>query len=185
MKLTDAARTAFGSAASVRRSQDVAASSASIASARCVRSFGNSAARLRRRARRPRLRIWLDQRGHRRTLLHRQLAADQVGGLDAGGALVDRRDAGVAQVLRHAGLLDEAHAAMHLDRQRRDLHAELGAPALQHRRQQFDAGLAAGALLGIGMPVGEIHIGRHDVARSARIASIWLFIVSSMRRTSG
>src|SRR3546814_5416030 len=47
---------------------------------------------------------------------HRQLAADEVHGLDAVGALVDRRDAGVAEVLGDAGLLDVAHAAEQIGR---------------------------------------------------------------------
>ena len=55
-----------------------------------------------------------DQAGHHRTLVARQLAPDQVVGLDAGGAFVDGGDARVALVLRRAGLLDEAHAAVHL-----------------------------------------------------------------------
>ena len=50
---------------------------------------------------------------------HRQLAADEVDRLDAVGALVDRRDADVAVVLGDAGLLDEAHAAVDLDRRAR------------------------------------------------------------------
>jgi hypothetical protein len=60
----------------------------------------------------------------------RQLAADQVHGLHAVGALVDRRDAGVAVVLGRAGLLDEAHAAVHLHAERGDLHAHVGGPGL-------------------------------------------------------
>ena len=72
-----------------------------------------------------------------------ELAADQVGGLDAVGALVDRRDAGVAIVLGGAGLLDVAHAAMHLDAGRGDLDAEVGAPGLDHRGQQVGPALGA------------------------------------------
>ena len=65
-----------------------------------------------------------------------ELAADEVDGLDAVGAFVDRRDAGVAEMLGGAGLLDEAHAAVHLDAERRDLDAEIGPPRLDDRREQ-------------------------------------------------
>ena len=74
--------------------------------------------------------------GHDPAGPHRELAADQVHGLDAVGALVDRGDADVAEVLGDARLLDVAHAAVHLDRQRRDLDAEVGAPTLGQRREQ-------------------------------------------------
>src|SRR6202008_1634084 len=57
----------------------------------------------------------------------RDLAPDQVHRLDAGGALVDGGDARVAQVLRRAGLLDEAHAAVHLHAERGDRDDGLGA----------------------------------------------------------
>ena len=56
-----------------------------------------------------------DQRSRVHPLVACQLAPDQVVGLDAGRALVDRGDARIAQILRGAGLLDEAHAAVHLD----------------------------------------------------------------------
>src|SRR5712691_5117860 len=46
---------------------------------------------------------------------------------------VDRRDSRVAQVLRRAGLLDEAHAAVHLDARGRHLDAGFGEPALDDR----------------------------------------------------
>ena len=48
------------------------------------------------------------------TAVAADLAGDEVDGLDGVGALIDRRDADVAEELRRAGLLDEAHAAMHL-----------------------------------------------------------------------
>src|SRR3546814_19645787 len=61
--------------------------------------------------------------------------------LDAVGALVDRQDAGVAVVLRGAGLLDEAHAAVHLHAERGDLAGGVGAPGLHNRNQQVEARL--------------------------------------------
>ena len=63
--------------------------------------------------------------GHHATTPHRQLAAHEVHGLDAVGALVDRGDAGVPVVLGHPGLLDVAHPAEHLDGEARELHAEV------------------------------------------------------------
>ena len=65
----------------------------------------------------------------RRAAVARRLAADQVVGLDAGRAFVDRDDARVAVVLRGAGLLDEAHAAVHL-------HAERTRPPAPSRCDQ-------------------------------------------------
>ncbi len=66
----------------------------------------------------------------RGALVARQLAADQIVGLNAGGSLVNRRDAGIAKKLRGARLLDEAHAAVHLNPERGDVHRILRAPAL-------------------------------------------------------
>ena len=59
--------------------------------------------------------------------------------MDAVGPLVDRRDPRVAQVLRGTGLLDEAHAAMHLHAERGGLDAGIGAPRLRHGDQQRPA----------------------------------------------
>ena len=44
-----------------------------------------------------------------------------------GGAFVDGAGCDVAIVLRRTGLLDEAHAAVHLHPEARDLQAHLGA----------------------------------------------------------
>src|SRR3546814_12207967 len=77
---------------------------------------------------------------------HAELAPDKVGGLDAVGAFIDRGDARVAIMLRCAGLLDEAHAAMDLDAQARDLAADVGRMRLGQWHQYFGAprrGLAA------------------------------------------
>ena len=113
---------------------------------------------------RPHLR---DERAYRGAVVRGELAPDQIGGLDTGGALVDRGDAGVAQVLARAGLLDVAHPAVDLDAERGDLDAELGAPRLQHRREQLDAVLAALALCRVRVAVGEVDVGRDDVAERA------------------
>ena len=65
-----------------------------------------------------------------------ELAADHVHGLDAVGALVDRRHPHVAVELRHPGLLDVAHAAEDLHGERADLAAGVGAEGLGDRRQE-------------------------------------------------
>src|SRR6476620_10517488 len=44
-------------------------------------------------------------------------------------------------VLRPTGLLDEAHAAVHLHAQRSDVQAHLGGEALHQRHQEFVEGL--------------------------------------------
>ena len=80
-----------------------------------------------------------DQRIERRPAFQPQLAPDQIRRLDAVGAFVDRRDAGVAQMLGRAGFLDEAHPAVDLDAKARDLAADIGAPGLGQRRQHFGA----------------------------------------------
>ncbi len=76
-------------------------------------------------------------------LAERQLAGHEVDRLDAVGALVDRRDARVAEHLRRAGLLDVAHAAMDLDAERGDLDADVGGERLGDRRQELAARLIA------------------------------------------
>jgi hypothetical protein len=61
-------------------------------------------------------------------VLHAELAPDQIGGLHAVGAFVDRGDPHVAIVLGDAGFLDEAHAAMDLHGKAGHLDANVGAP---------------------------------------------------------
>ena len=89
-----------------------------------------------------------DLRPHRLAARERQLAGDEIDGLDAVGALVDRRDARIAQVLRRAGLLDIAHAAMDLHAEGRDLDADIGREGLGDRREQ--RGALVGAFLRAG-----------------------------------
>mmetsp|Transcript_42313 Transcript_42313/g.99245 ORF Transcript_42313/g.99245 Transcript_42313/m.99245 type:complete len:666 (-) Transcript_42313:1086-3083(-) len=81
----------------------------------------------------------------------RGLAADEVVGLDGGGAFVDGQDLGVAVVLRRTGLLDEAHATVHLHAQARDLQAHLGAVALHERHHEVVEGLVLLAGVGVGV----------------------------------
>jgi hypothetical protein len=73
-----------------------------------------------------------DLRAHRRAPGQGQLAYREVDRLDAVGALVDREDAGVAEMLRGARLLDEAHAAVDLHPERGDLDADVGRKGLGH-----------------------------------------------------
>ena len=116
----------------------------------------------------------------------RQLAADQVDGLDAVGALVDRRDAGVAVVLRRAGLLDEAHAAVHLQRRARrprrrcrstrPWRSGSAAPRAAWRRRARPRSVAR---------AGEVGGDRGRAGRSPAPPRSCAFISISMRRTSG
>ncbi|MNJ30555.1 hypothetical protein D3C77_251550 [compost metagenome] len=88
--------------------------------------------------------------------VHRQLAADQIHGLDAVGAFVDRGDAGVAIILSRAGLLDEAHAAVHLNAHRGDLAADVGGPGLGDGGEQVLAALPDLALFLGGGVAGQV-----------------------------
>src|SRR3546814_6516606 len=67
------------------------------------------------------------------------LAAHQIGRLNAVGAFVDRGDARVAIMLRGAGFLDEAHAAMDLHAEARDLAADVGRVRLDQRDEDVGA----------------------------------------------
>ena len=108
-----------------------------------------------------------EQGARRRAAVADHLAADEVVGLDAVGALVDRRDPGIAEMLGRAGLLDEAHAAMDLDAERGDLDAEVGAPGLDHGGQQVGQRLALGGLGGVGLPLGDVERGRRVICQGA------------------
>ena len=55
------------------------------------------------------------ERGKGRATVARELSSDQIAGLNAGRALVDRADARISQRLGGAGFLDESHAAVDLD----------------------------------------------------------------------
>ena len=101
-----------------------------------------------------------DQRLRRHAAVARDLAADEIIGLDGGGAFVDRGDAGVAQMLGGAGLLDEAHAAMDLDAGRGDLDRIFGAPALDDGDQQVDRRLRGLGLGGVRRQMRDIHLAR-------------------------
>ena len=59
-------------------------------------------------------------------------------------------------MLGGAGLLDEAHAAMHLDGVGGDLLREIGAPGLHHRGQQGDPLGGQGALARIRMALAAV-----------------------------
>ena len=70
-----------------------------------------------------------------------ELAIQQVRGLDAIGALIDRGNAHVPQILRGTGFLNVAHAAVYLHPQRGDLHTQLSEPAFDHRDHQINTAL--------------------------------------------
>ncbi len=115
----------------------------------------------------------------------RQLALDEVDRLDAIGALVNRRDARIAHVLRRAGLFDEAHAAVDLDAERGRFVADVGRERLGDRRQQ------RGAVARRGRSLSALSACARQVERDAvrwqipRAAWTCAFIVTNMRRTSG
>ena len=81
----------------------------------------------------------------------RCLAADQIVGLNRGGAFVDREDLGIAVILRSASLFNEAHAAMHLHAQAGDFEAHLGGIAFDQGHHEFVEGGILFAHLGIGV----------------------------------
>src|SRR3970040_1866404 len=85
-----------------------------------------------------------DQRAHSLTAVSGQLPPDQIGGLDAVGALVEWRNADVAIILRRAGFLDEAHAAVNLNADARHLTPNIGAVRLGKWREQIDPLLRTG-----------------------------------------
>jgi hypothetical protein len=68
-----------------------------------------------------RLRDARQQRLRHRAAVTHGLTADQVVRLDRGGAFIDRQNARVAVVLSRARFFDEAHAAMHLHAEARDI----------------------------------------------------------------
>ncbi|MNV13708.1 hypothetical protein D3C71_1043580 [compost metagenome] len=91
-----------------------------------------------------------------------RLAADQVVGLDGGGALVNGQDARIPVKLRRAGFLDEAHAAMHLNAQRRNLYRGLGRVALHDGHHVLVERAVARALFRVGvMRALVVRRGRH------------------------
>jgi hypothetical protein len=111
---------------------------------------------------------FVEQRPDRRAAIGGELSRHQVDRLDAVGAFIDRGDARVAVMLRGAGLLDEAHAAMDLDAERGDLVANVGGERLCDRRQQRAARRGVSARLGIAGAGGDVERHRGGVADGAR-----------------
>ncbi|MCY1512795.1 hypothetical protein D9M68_472690 [compost metagenome] len=97
-----------------------------------------------------------------------RLAADQIVGLDGGGALIDGQDARVAVKLRRAGFFDESHAAVHLDAQRRDLDRVLGRETLDDGHQVFVEGAVTGALFRVRVMRTLVVGGRGHIGNGAR-----------------
>jgi hypothetical protein len=56
-----------------------------------------------------------DETVHLVAVRKRQFAGDEIDRLDTVRALIDRRNARITQIARGSRLLDEAHAAMHLN----------------------------------------------------------------------
>ncbi len=80
-----------------------------------------------------------DYPGERFAAVKPEFAGDEVGGLDAIGAFIDRGNARIAPMLRGAGFLDEAHAAMDLHAEASDFDPDIGPPCLDQRSQHFAA----------------------------------------------
>ena len=93
-------------------------------------------------------------------------------------AFVDRGDARVAHVLRRAGLLDVAHAAMHLQAERGDLVADVGRQGLGDRRQQRGALAGRRARFGGSRRARRASIATAVRWQTPRAAWISAFIVS-------
>ena len=70
-------------------------------------------------------------------------------------------------MLGGAGLLDIAHAAVHLDAEGRDLDTDVGAPGLGDGGQQIEARVRRGTDLGVGVAPGDVVLGRGVVADGA------------------
>ena len=92
-----------GLGAALQRGRGLAQRAAARRQARAGRLLGDEAADL------------LDELGEVLAAARAQLARDEIEGLDVVGALVDREDLGVAQVLLGRMVLDEPGAAVDLD----------------------------------------------------------------------
>ena len=114
-----------------------------------------------------------------------ELAADEVHGLDAVGALVDHGDAGIAHELRHAPFLDVAMAAEHLLRLDGVVEAEIGEHALHDRRHQAHMVVRRLPLAPRRRSGGRCRSCSAVQSTSARAASLKALIDRSVRRTSG
>ena len=104
----------------------------------------------------------------------RQLALHEIDRVDAVRAFVDRRDAGIAHVLGRPGLLDESHAAMDLDADRRRLVADVGRERLGDGGEQRRA-VGGGRSFGLGRGVvGKVERNAGQVADPARGVDVGL-----------
>ena len=84
--------------------------------------------------------------------------------MDAIGAFVDRRDACVTKVLRRTGFFDEAHAAVDLHAERRDLVADVCGESFRDRRQQRSARCRIATNFGIAGTHGNVERNGGGVA---------------------
>ena len=107
---------------------------------------------------------------HRVAAVAQGLAPDQVAGLNAGRAFVDRGDARIAEELRGTGFFDEAHATVHLHADRGQLHSGLGAPGFHDRGEQIATPFGTRATPRIGMQFGGVVLnGAHIGHRAHRL----------------
>ena len=84
------------------------------------------------------------QRRQGSPIVERELAGDEIGGLDTVRAFVNRRNARIAPVLCGPSFLDEAHAAMDLDAQACHFDSDIGSPGLDQRGENLAAHTRAG-----------------------------------------
>ena len=117
-------------------------------------------------------------------LFANNLPTHQVVGLDAGGTLVDRGAAGIAEMLARTCFLDISHAAVDLHAEEvssidRSVHQPLTIGVIRSRRAWCCART-------LGSPWRRAKsIARAAACATARMASVSVFIVISIRRTSG
>ncbi len=97
----------------------------------------------------------------------RQLAAHEVQGLHAVGALIDHGDAGIAHILLHAVVADVAVPAIDLHPHGSGHEAHVGEHGLHDGRHQRREVLGPLALLGIVRPLHEVEVAGHPAGQSA------------------
>ena len=94
----------------------------------------------------------------RLALGHQHFTAEQVEGLDAGGAFVQHGDTAVAHVLLHAPLGDEAMAAVDLHTVVGGLEADFGHERLGDRGQEGQQGVGLLALFLVLAVLDDVHL---------------------------
>src|SRR5690554_7243662 len=102
---------------------------------------------------------FVEQCGQCRSTVAGELATGQVEGLNPVGAFIDRRDTHIAQQLRGTGLFDKAHATMHLNTQRGNVHGLISGERLDHRNQYINTRLGRLSLSAIHCMARHVQLG--------------------------